>query len=214
MPQLQSFHEIRFPFALALGASGGPVTRTEIVQLASGREQRNARWSVPRRRFDAGSAIRSFAQLQEISDFFEARRGRLFGFRFRDPLDHKSCPAAQAVSAFDQQIGTGNAIASDFQLTKSVGEGLPGRVIAKPVTGTVRIGVDGVEQQIGTDCLVDTTSGLVTFLPGHLPAAEAIVTAGYEFDLPVRFDSDELVINLAAFGAGEIPSIPMIELVL
>ncbi|MCB1429782.1 MAG: DUF2460 domain-containing protein, partial [Nitratireductor sp.] len=116
--------------------------------------------------------------------------------------------------AFDQQIGTGNAIASDFQLTKSVGEGLPARVIAKPVTGTVRIGVDGVEQQIGTDCLVDTTSGLVNFLPGHLPAAEAIVTAGYEFDLPVRFDSDELVINLAAFGAGEIPSIPMIELVL
>ena len=214
MPLLSSFHEVRFPFALALGASGGPVARTEIVQLASGREQRNTRWSVPRRRFDAGSAIRNFSQLQEIADFFEARRGRLFGFRFRDPLDHKSCPAAQSPSALDQVIGTGDGVAASFQLVKAAGEGLPMRNILKPVEGTVTIAVNGTEQQIDTAFEVDTTSGLVTFLPGHVPPADGLVTAGFEFDLPVRFDSDELTINLAAFGAGDIPSIPLIELVL
>ncbi|MEZ5872414.1 MAG: DUF2460 domain-containing protein [Nitratireductor sp.] len=213
MPVLQAFHEIRFPFALALGGSAGPVTRTEIVQLASGREQRNGRWARARRRFDAGSAIRTFAQLQEIASFFEARHGRLYGFRFRDPLDHKSCPASRAITPLDQLIGTGDAATASFQLVKTGEIGAPQRVISKPVGGTVRVAVDGIEQDADTAFTLDTASGEITFATAHVPAQGAQITAGFEFDVPVRFDSDELVINLAAFGAGDIPSIPIIEIV-
>ena len=209
-----AFHEVDFPLALSRRVSGGPERRTEIVALISGHEERNQLWADSRRRYDAGTGLRALDDIHTLVAFFEARRGRLFGFRFRDPLDHKSCPAAQSPSALDQVIGTGDGVAASFQLVKAAGEGLPMRTILKPVEDTVTIAVNGTEQQIDTAFEVDTTSGLVTFLPGHVPPADGLVTAGFEFDLPVRFDSDELTINLAAFGAGDIPSIPLIELVL
>jgi uncharacterized protein (TIGR02217 family) len=213
MPAIQSFHEVRFPAGVALGASGGPVRRTEIVALGSGHEQRNARWAHSRRRYDAGFGIRSLDELYEVVAFFEARAGRLFAFRFRDPLDNKSCAPGAMVSPLDQRIGTGDGTTSAFQLVKAV----PGnplampRVVAKPVSGTVRVAVDGVERTSGVAFDADATTGTVTFAAGHVPASGAAVTAGFEFDLPVRFDTDEIRVSLVAFEAGEIPSIPIVE---
>ena len=84
------------------------------------------------------------------------------------------------------------------------------RKIAKPVDGTVRVAVAGAEQTSGVT--IDGTTGLVTF--STPPASGAAITAGYEFDTPVRFDTDTLSINLASFAAGEIPSIPIVEVAL
>jgi uncharacterized protein (TIGR02217 family) len=209
------FHETRFPLDTAIRARGGPERRTEIVTLGSGREERNARWAHARRRYDAGSGVKSLAQLSAVIAFFEERRGRLCGFRFRDRLDFRSSAAGWATTATDQAIGTGTGTLASFQLTKTYGAVFSPYVrdIRKPVAGSVKIAVAGVAKLAGTDFTVDHATGLVTFLPGKIPAAGAAVTAGYEFDVPVRFDTDRLDIDLASFEAGEVPSIPLIEIV-
>lgn len=205
-----SFDEIRFPTSISLGASGGPERRTEIVTTASGREERNSRWANSRRRYNAGFGVRSVNDIHDIVAFFEERRGPLHGFRWKDHADFKSCKPGQQVSRTDQQIGTGTGALASFQLVKRYGSGLRDYVrnVTKPVAGTVVIAVNGVAT---TQFTVNTTTGLVTFNAGSLPANGASVTAGFEFDVPVRFDTDQLTINLKEFGAGAIPEIPVIE---
>jgi uncharacterized protein (TIGR02217 family) len=141
--------------------------------------------------------------------FFEARLGRLYGFRFKDFTDFKSCAPGADVTPLDQAIGTGDGTATAFQLVKTYASGPASwtRTIGKPVDGTVRVAIGGVEQMSGFG--VDAATGLVTF--DSAPASGAAIAAGYEFDTPVRFDSDQLSVNLASFAAGEIPGIPLVE---
>lgn len=211
---MAGFHEVRFPLAIALGARGGPERRTEIVTTATGREERNARWSQSRRRFDAGYGVRSIEGLAEIVAFFEERRGRLHGFRFRDRLDWTSANKNAPGGPLDQPIGTGDGLRAGFQLAKTYGVSFSPyeRAITKPVEGTVKVAVGGVEKQAGTHFDCDHATGLVTFRSGHIPPAGAPIRAGFSFDVPVRFDTDFLDIDLSAFEAGAIPSIPLIEI--
>lgn len=211
---MTSFHEILFPLDIALKSAGGPQRRTDVVVLGSGAEERNARWAHSRRRFDAGYGVKTFDALSQVIAFFEERRGRLYGFRWRDRLDNSSAAPDAAVSATDQAIGTGDGASNTFQLAKTYGllYSPYQRPIAKPVTGSVRVAVAGSEATEGTDFTVDTTTGLVTFLAGHVPAVGAAVTAGFLFDVPVRFDTDYLEVDLSAFAAGAIPKIPLVEI--
>lgn len=207
-----NFHEISFPLAIAFHSTGGPVRRTEIVALGSGHEERNATWAASRRRFDVGSGMKSLDDLHTVIGFFEARMGRLYGFRFKDFSDWKSCAPGGAVAPTDQVTGTGDGSTTQFRLAKTYASGAGSwvRAIPKPVDGTVRIAVDGVETISGWSC--DAATGIVTF--DAAPADGAAITAGFAFDCPVRFDTDQLSINLASFAAGEIPSIPLIEILL
>lgn len=209
-----SFHEVRFPTAISRGATGGPERRTEIVVLGSGHEERNSRWADSRRSYNAGYGLRSLDDLHAVIAFFEERRGRLHGFRFKDHSDFSSAAAPSAtVSMGDQSIGTGDGTTTTFQLRKRYGSGFAPylRDVVKPVAGTVRVAVAGAEQIEGSQLAVDATTGRITFLPGHVPAAGAAVTAGFEFDVPVRFDSDRLEINVESFRHGSIPSIGLVE---
>jgi uncharacterized protein (TIGR02217 family) len=208
-----SFHEVLFPTAISRGSQGGPERRTDIVTLGSGREERNTRWANSRRTYNAGYGIRSLDDLHAIIEFFEERRGRLHGFRWRDHTDHKSCSTSASPTALDQSIGTGDGTTATFQLAKTYG-GLHApyvRPITKPVSGTVVVAVAGVLKSPASYSL-DHTNGLVTFFPAHIPAAGTPVTAGFLFDVPVRFDTDSLQINLTGFTSGSIPSIPIVEL--
>nr|WP_316653310.1 DUF2460 domain-containing protein [uncultured Gellertiella sp.] len=209
-----AFHEIRLPLRLALATSGGPVRRTDIVSLSNGREYRNRRWANSRRAYDVGSGIRSAADLAAVLAFFEARGGAFHGFRFRDPLDWTSAAPGAVRGAFDQVIGIGTGTQASFQLVKTYGDAAGGwqRTITKPVAGTVQVAVNG-QIAASTACGIDTITGLVTFLPGQLPSSGATVTAGFDFDVPVRFASDRLEISLEAFQAGRIPTIPLLEIV-
>lgn len=202
-------HDVRFPLGVAFGATGGPERRTEIVQLSSGREQRNARLAHSRRRYDAGTGVRSLGDLYDVLAFFEARRGGLHAFRFRDPFDCKSCRPDEAASMLDQPLGTGDGMRSAFRLTKTYGEGEDAylRPITRPVGSSLLLAVGGVRQTAGFT--LDATTGLVTFTVP--PAAGLAVTAGFEFDVAVRFDTERIAISLTAFKAGQIPSIPLIE---
>ena len=209
-----SFHEILFPLDIALKSAGGPQRRTDVVVLGSGREERNARWAHSRRRYDAGYGVKTFDALSQVVAFFEERRGRLYGFRWRDRLDHSSAAPDLAVSATDQLIGTGDGVTASFALAKTYGALYSPyqRPVTKPVPGSVRVAVDGAEAAEGVAFTVDTVSGVVTFLSGHIPASAAAVTAGFLFDVPVRFDTDYLEVDLSAFAAGAIPKIPLVEI--
>ena len=208
---IASFSEERFPLRVAFGTSGGPERRTEIVRLSTGFESRNQRHSHAFRRYDAGSGVKSREDLFAVLDFFEARRGKLVGFRFRDPLDHASAPPGQPVRAFDQGLGDGDGITREFRLVKRYGTGADAyvRPIAKPVAGSVVVAVDGATLP-SAGFAVNAATGVVTL--AEAPAAGKTVTAGFQFDVPVRFDLDQLVVNLAAFDAGDIPAIPLVEI--
>jgi uncharacterized protein (TIGR02217 family) len=207
-----SFHDIRFPTKLSFGSTGGPERRTEIVALGSGFEERNTPWAHGRRRYDAGLGVKSLTDLYALIAFFEARRGRLYGFRWKDALDFKSKGPLEAVTAIDQIIGAGTGAQTAFQLSKTYVSGPASyqRPVKKPVSGTVLVAVNGVTKALGTDYTLDLTTGVVTFAAA--PANGHTITAGFEFDVPVRFDTDRLEISLAAFKAGELPHIPVVEI--
>lgn len=206
-----TFHNVRFPGAISFGSSGGVERRTEVIVLANGFEERNSPWSQSRRRYDAGLGVRGLDDLDEVLQFFEARQGRLHAFRWKDWLDHRSSAPSQPVGAQDQILGTGDGSNTAFQLRKvyqSGGFAAP-RDIRKPIVGTVRTAVDGIERFEGAGFSANYETGEVIF--DAAPGANAVVTAGYEFDVPARFDTDVIEVNLAAFEAGEIPSIPVVE---
>lgn len=209
-----SFHEIRFPTAISRGAQGGPERRTDIVVLGSGFEERNSRWAASRRSYNAGYGIASLDALYEVIAFFEERRGRFHGFRWRDHTDWKSGAPSAATSALDQVIGIGDGTALSFQLKKTYGSAHAPfeREIAKPVAGTIKVAVDGITRTAGTHYTVDSTTGVVLFEDEEAPGEGAVVTAGFEFDVPVRFDTDKLDINLSGFTSGAIPNIPVVEI--
>lgn len=208
-----AFHEQRFPLRLSLTSSGGPGRQTDIVSLSNGREARNRRWRFSRRRYDVGSALRSVADLYAVLEFFEARGGQLHGFRFRDPVDFSSARPGEAVTALDQFLGMGDGVTAAFPLVKAYGDGaaVERRPVLKPVAGSLRIAVDGVEREDGF--VLDAATGIVTFAAGHVPDDGAEIRAGFEYDVPVRFDTDRIEIDLDAFRAGRIPSIPLIEVI-
>ncbi|MEJ8473960.1 DUF2460 domain-containing protein [Roseibium algae] len=209
---MTSFLNESFPGSVAFGALGGPERRTDVVLLASGFEARNARWADSRRRYDAATGIRSLADLRSVLSLFEKARGRLFGFRFRDPFDHSTRFDNSLPTAFDQTIGAGDGVTDRFTLVKTYGSGDSAydRTIRLADPGTVKVAVSGSELISSNDFALDPETGeLVLALP---PVDGAAVTAGFLFDVPVRFDADRLEISLTHFEAGDIPSIPLIEI--
>lgn len=206
-----AFHDIRFPANLSFGSIGGPERRTEIVTLTNGFEERNSPWAHSRRRYDAGMGLRSLDDMARLLDFFEARGGQLFAFRWKDWSDFKSCTPTREISFTDQIIGEGDNERTVFALSKAYVSG-PGRYmrpITKPVADTVRLGLGGIELTPGRDFTVDTDTGDVRIMVP--PPAGVTVTTGFEFDVPVRFDTDRIAVSVASFKAGELPQVPVIE---
>ncbi|MFN3606523.1 MAG: TIGR02217 family protein [Cypionkella sp.] len=206
-----AFHDIRFPTTLSYGSAGGPMRLTEIVALANGFEERSTPWAHARRQYDAGFGLRSLADLETLLAFFEARRGQLHAFRWKDWTDYKSCPLEAEISALDQRLGMGNGVQTQFALTKryASGDQVYLRPITKPVENTVYAAVGGDPKLLGQEFGVDYSTGVITFTDP--PDIGAEVTAGFEFDVPARFDTDSLQISIAAYRAGDVPNVPIIE---
>lgn len=215
-----SFHEVRFPEKLSYGSAGGPSFRTDIVETDSGAESRVARWNEPRHRYDVAYSVKSLTDLSEIRQFFIHRQGHLNGFRFKDHMDCTSSPTGldpalggAAVTATDQSIGTGTGALTTFQLQKTYSDGLVSRTrtVLKPVAGTVVVAVNGTPQASGWS--VNTTTGIVTFTSA--PANGAAITAGFQFDVPVRFDvgaEEALITSIDQWDDGTARSILLVEL--
>lgn len=206
----QDFDEVRFPDTISKGSAGGPERMTDVVVMGSGYEERNATWADSRRRYDASLGLRNVDDLHDVLEFFEARNGKLIGFRWKDWVDHRSCKPRTQPKADDQFIGTGDGSTVAFQLVKDYVSGprTYTRTISKPVDGTVRVEVAGVELSGGA-FTVDLTTGIVSLAVA--PGVGETVQAGYEFDVPVRFDADYIAISIDAFKAGSVPQLDVIE---
>ena len=198
---MSGFHEVRFPEAIARGASGGPGYSTTVITTSAGLERRNMNWSAARGRWDVGSGLKRRADVAELIAFFRARRGRAYGFRFKDWTDYQ---------ALAQPIAQGDGTTETVQLIKSYASGgaVETRLITKPVPGTVKITLDGVETTSGWS--VETGTGLVTFTVA--PASGVQVTADFAFDVPVRFDTDQMDLSLETYDRGVWPQIPIVEI--
>lgn len=205
------FHEVRFPTNLSFGSVGGPERRTEIVTLANGFEERNTPWAHSRRRYDAGVGMQSLDDVEELIAFFEARQGQLCGFRWKDWADFKSSISSGAVDYLDQVIAIGDGVETVYPLVKVYASGGVEyrRPIVKPVLSTVRIGVAGTELTDTVHFNVDVATGLVTF--DFAPEEGVEISAGFEFDVPVRFDTDGIQTSVASFQAGDVPNVPVVE---
>lgn len=195
-----SFAEVRFPEDIAYGSEGGPQFSTDVVTTQGGFEQRNSNWQAARARYNVARGVKTQAQLESLIAFFRARKGRAVGFRFKDWTDY---------SATGQILGEGNGSQQDFQLIKNYTSGATtvSRSITKPVAGSVAIYVNSVLQTSGYT--LNTTTGVVSFTAA--PAVLAVVSADFEFDVPVRFEADALSASLEAYGAFSMLEIPLVE---
>lgn len=210
MVNAMAFDEVQIPLHVSFGSSGGPAFSTEVVVIDSGYERRNQNWAQARRSFDARTGVRSASDAGTLLNFFHARAGRARGFRLKDWSDFTSSADGASTPVWsDQIIATGNGATLTFQLIKNYTSGsiTHVRTIAKPVAGSVVMGVNNV--QVSSGWSVDTTTGLVTFAVA--PGAGQSVTAGYQFDVPVRFDTDQLSLTAQNFRMYH-TEIPIVEI--
>ena len=184
-----AFHEIQFPPRIAYGASGGAEFSTSISTTFAGFEQRNINWRKSRGKWDISTGIKTKSDMDSVIVFFRARYGKAHGFRFKDWSDYQ---------AIGQVLGTGNGTITAFQLVKNYISGASSyaRQIKKPVAGTFQIYLNAVLQTSGFT--INTTTGVITFLTA--PTSGVVVSSDFEFDVLVRFDTDQ--ISVRADGSG------------
>jgi uncharacterized protein (TIGR02217 family) len=209
---ISSYQDVLFPLSIAFGSTITSERKVEVIALASGLEQRNLRLAHSRRSYDVGTGVRSLQDLRTIMEFFEARRGPLTSFRFRDPIDNSSRSDGAVTQSTDQTIGKGDGVTRRFRLTKTYGTGQDAyvRPIKRPVRNSIKVSVNGINYT-SSDFILDSPTGELVFLPSKIPPQNAIIKAGFEFHVEVRFASETLSANITTFNAGDVPSIPLIE---
>ncbi|SHJ12692.1 DUF2460 domain-containing protein [Propionispora hippei] len=199
---MQAFHEVQFPPDISYGVTGGPEYSTDVVITGSGYEQRNINWSQARCKYQAAHGVKNEDQMRRLLAFFRARRGKAYGFRFKDWLDFRGK---------GEYIGTGDGKKTTFQLSKTYiddGGYTDVRKIRKPVVETVKVYLAGIEQQANWS--VNFTNGVITFVSA--PAQDAVITADFEFDVPVRFDTDHCPQSIKDWNIYGWDNIPLIEI--
>lgn len=197
---MTAFVEIRLPVDISYGSSGGPEYSTDVTITHGGFEQRNINWADARAQYNVAHGVKTQAQLDELIAFFRARKGRAYGFRFKDWTDYQGIA---------EVLSIGDGITTNFQLVKHYSSGgiTETRAIKKAVAGTVQIYLDAVLQTSGVS--VDTATGIVTFATP--PANGVEIMADFEFDVPVRFDTDKLSASIDSYGSHSWMDIPLIE---
>lgn len=198
---VQAFDDVLFPLALGREAEVSPEFSTAIVTSGGGHEARNASWAEARTRYDVGPGVRSEADIATLLSFFRARMGPARGFRLRDPFDFSS--GVVTPGAADQVLGVGDGVTVRFALVKAYGD--MRRRITRPVAGSVRVAVGGVE----TSAFSVVAGGFVEL--DAAPAVGVAVSAGFLFDVAVRFAEDRLSVNRATFLAGAATAVPLVE---
>ena len=198
---MTSFHDVRFPDDIAYGSSGGPEYATDIVVTDAGYEKRNVAWSAARARYNVAHGVKTKVQLDELIAFFRARKGRAYGFRFKDWSDFRLA---------DEVIGIGDGVKTDFSLVKRYDSGGVSevRAITRPVVANLRIFKNSLEQHSGVTLIVG--EGILRF--SSPPSVGVQISVTGEFDVPVRFDTDRLSATIEGYGVHSWLDIPLIEI--
>lgn len=201
------FHDVRLPINIEKGVKGGPGFNTTILELSSGFEKRNINWQRTRGRWDISYGIDSKEDNEAVLAFFYARQGRAHSFRFKDWTDFEI-----GVDATDtpQVIATANGVLVDFQITRRYVSGAFtfAREVTRLVAGTTRVFVDAAEQMSGVT--VDDDTGVITF--DVAPLDLEVISVICEFDVPVRFDSDQLDLTGIRDTVYDIPGLDILEM--
>lgn len=203
---MSSFHDVRLPDNIERGASGGPMFNTTILATSSGREQRNINWSRERLQWDFSYSVLDKITYKQLQEFFRARRGRAFGFRFKDWADYQW---------ENESIGVGDGANDTFQMTRTYDSAGPLpyiRSVTKPLVTTVVVTVNAITKTETTEYTIDYSTGIITFLAGNIPAGGEIVRLTGEFDVAVRFVEDFMAVELEWEQLGDIPAAGIIEL--
>jgi uncharacterized protein (TIGR02217 family) len=203
---VQEFDDVLFPLDIGREAEVTAEFSTNIVTTLSGHERRNSSWENARLSYDVSPGVRSENDLGILLAFFRARHGPAVGFRFTDPFDNSSHMMTGAPDKLDQILGTGDAVRTAFPLIKTYGTDGQIRRITRPVPSSVTVAVNNVA---ATGWSL-TAGGIIEFQTA--PAMGAMITAGFRFDVPVRFATDRLDFARATFGAGDMPTIALVEI--
>lgn len=195
----------RFPEDISYGSSGGPTFKTFVYEGFSGVEQRGITWSEARHRYDVSHGVRDKTDMDTVRAFFYNMYGRGYGFRFKDWSDYE---------LLDEVIGTGDGATAIFNITKTYTSGAYTYVrrIYKPIATGFIVKVNGVTKTITTHYTLDSTLGIITFTGGNEPPAAQDVTVTGEFDVPVRFDVDQLSAQHDGYLTESWGSIQLVEL--
>ena len=195
------FYDARLPEDIERGASISVAFNTSVVGIASGDEQRNIEWSEERLTADVSYGIMRKANPQDAEDsfyrivsFFRTVYGRGVPFRFRDPTDY---------DAKNEVLYPIEGTTTDFQLAKTYGGGAYVRRITRPVVSTIKFRQGST---LYTAPWTHLELGIVRF--DTVPPS---LTASFEFDIPVRFDSDIMTVSVEHFDAAELPEIRIVQ---
>ncbi len=218
-----SFHDIQFPNKIAFGAIGGPRFKNEVFATAGGHETRFANWLRVKAHWDVAHGLKDFDDLVELHTFFRARRGRAYGFRFRDWSDFVAQEGASPTGTGIQfgasdlnPLNVQDGGNTTFFLTKwypsTVIDPDPASIrfvrrITRPIAGTISIWLDG------------SPLGFTLGLLGQVnlsaaPGPSQVLSWDGEFDLPVRFGTDQMMMTRDSYGYhtwGEIPVDEILE---
>lgn len=215
-----TFYNVVVPGSVSQGTEAAPVSLVDIARGPNGNEQRKSKRSRRLRRFNIAKNIRTVNDVYDILSLFEVMNGPEHSFACKNLIDYKSGKPADAVTALDAAIGTGNGsnltfqLKKQFKVTKVDNTVLAvDRTIYLPVPGTVLIAVNGVLKTEAVDYVVNYETGAITFIAGHAPGNGLAVTAGFEFNEKVRFDTNDLSQVMEFFRVGSVPSIPLIEVI-
>lgn len=195
-----------------MGAIGGPRFSTTVTTLSGGTEQRNINWAKARGEWDVSHGLKTEQQVEELLAFFHARNGKAFGFRFKDWADYRlprwiDTPGDLAPI---QVTFTTDGHTNTFQIVKVYGDtaGFYVRPITKPVVGTVQLLNNGVQT---FDFTVDNTTGIVTLGGGTAVTTGHQIAVVCEFDVPCRFDTDDMKLTTTMVDNFSWSTIPVVE---
>lgn len=191
----------RFPENISEGSSGGPEFKTFIFEGSQGHEQATVAWSKAKAKYDVGYGIRDTEDMDIVRRFFYECRGKAVGFRYKDWADF----------ILDEEvIGEGNGVSTVFKIIKTYGTTNPYvRRIFKPVVDSVSVTVGGVPVEDGMGVTIDYTNGTMEF--DVAPDDEAEIVVSCEFDVPVRFDIDQMSASFEGYQSETWGSIPLVE---
>jgi uncharacterized protein (TIGR02217 family) len=206
-----AFHDAQLPSDVERGAQGGPRFKTTILILGGGLEKRNIDWATTRAEYDISYGIESKADYSDVIEFFYARQGRAHSFRFKDWADFEITD--QTVLTTDGSTAT----VTMFKRYTSGGVNFD-RTITKPLASGWVVTVNAVSQTVvydtspaATEVAINTTTGVITLGSTHAATSGQAVNITGEFDVPVRFDTDALDVNVETFDAGSMPQLTLVE---